>query len=721
MTFVYPLLLGGLLLAGLPVLLHFLARQKPKTLVFPAFRFLLQKQRSNSRNLRLRHLLLLLLRIALIVLICLALARPRLLHESIGISKEKPIAMVLVIDTSPSMDYKSGDTTRLDLAKKRCIELLDQLPEDGRVLILDAADPTSFAREDWLKSLEKARQRVSSLTIRPDNAPVTKAIAEAWRRFDALDKSGDDAEGQAMPRFVCVFSDRTKASWESAFRARPAKDDAATVQMLYFDVGVDEPIDLAILQADLPSDRTSFSEGEKFRLRVAVKATGQKATSAIIVHIDGKEHARQPFTAEADKPETVTLDLDTAGLEFGTHQIEVKLATEDDALSFNNRRFLTFEMQSKQKILVLAKDIERADYFARALKALRYDVNLTEEEKRPDFAGCHAVFVVGVPAPADALWKALADYVQQGNGVGIIPPGDDIVVGSYNGPLAQKVMPAIIETKIESKGAVWSDAELDHPFMHPFRRWFAHGGYTFVERPRKAFFYWKVKQIVDKGITVPVRYDDIQHDNPPAVVERLAVGKVLLLTTTMDERTPAWNDYDTTEAPFYLALTMMCAKHLCPVPASAKWNFQFGQEPPSLKQEASPLFSKYVLASGDFTQEIRFVDGRWTGERLPRAGNYTITGTNNDKSETTHRFSINIAGEESDLTRVPIADIEAVLGKNSLVPLDRRRSLSDTLNWDEPMELFPWLMIVLLFLLAIENLLANRFYRQEPPDAPLAA
>ena len=58
MTFVYPLLLGGLLLAGVPVLLHFLIRKRPRTLLFPAFRFLMQKQRSNTRNLKIikRHL-----------------------------------------------------------------------------------------------------------------------------------------------------------------------------------------------------------------------------------------------------------------------------------------------------------------------------------------------------------------------------------------------------------------------------------------------------------------------------------------------------------------------------------------------------------------------------------------------------------------------------------------------------------------------------------------
>ena len=50
-------------------------------------------------------------------------------------------------------------------------------------------------------------------------------------------------------------------------------------------------------------------------------------------------------------------------------------------------------------------------------------------------------------------------------------------------------------------------------------------------------------------------------------------------------------------------------------------------------------------------------------------------------------------------------------------PQRRRRSLADTLNWDEPMDLFPWLMIGLLFLLALENLLANRFYRDKPAES----
>ncbi len=120
MTFVFPVLLGGLLVAGVPILLHFIMRQKPKTLPFPAFRFLARRQRTNQRKLRLRHLLLLALRVLLLVLICLALGRPRLFTQGLTLNSERPLAVVLVFDTSMSMDYRTSDKlSRLDETKKR--------------------------------------------------------------------------------------------------------------------------------------------------------------------------------------------------------------------------------------------------------------------------------------------------------------------------------------------------------------------------------------------------------------------------------------------------------------------------------------------------------------------------------------------------------------------------------------------------------------------------
>src|SRR5947209_1016350 len=100
MSFVFPAMLGGLVLIGIPVLLHLIMRQQPKHLLFPAVRFLMQKQRTNQRKLQLRHLLLLALRILLIAVLCLALARPKAFSERFQFGGDRPVAAVLVFDTS---------------------------------------------------------------------------------------------------------------------------------------------------------------------------------------------------------------------------------------------------------------------------------------------------------------------------------------------------------------------------------------------------------------------------------------------------------------------------------------------------------------------------------------------------------------------------------------------------------------------------------------------
>src|SRR5947209_18695458 len=165
MTFIHPLLLGGLLLVGIPILLHLTMRQKPKRLPFPAFRFLLQRRRANQRSLRLRHLLLLALRIGLIALMCVALARPRLFSEGLNLSTDRPRALVMLFDTSPSMEYTVRGKTRLDEARQRAEELIAELPGDSKVAILDSSEIGG----EWSANLDAARKRVNDLKLRAAN------------------------------------------------------------------------------------------------------------------------------------------------------------------------------------------------------------------------------------------------------------------------------------------------------------------------------------------------------------------------------------------------------------------------------------------------------------------------------------------------------------------------------------------------------------------------
>jgi len=78
MSLLHPALMFGLVLAGIPILLHLLLKAKPKRLIFPALRLIQQNRRQNVRRLQLRHLWLLLLRIGVIMLIVIAITRPSL-------------------------------------------------------------------------------------------------------------------------------------------------------------------------------------------------------------------------------------------------------------------------------------------------------------------------------------------------------------------------------------------------------------------------------------------------------------------------------------------------------------------------------------------------------------------------------------------------------------------------------------------------------------------
>src|SRR5437867_12132891 len=121
----HTILLVGAALVGLPILLHLIMKQEPKRLSFPAFRFLTQKLKTNQRKLRLRHFLLLALRMLLIALFCLALYQPSVLSEGLNIRGDQPVAVVLVIDTSPGMGYADADKTHLEDACRRAAELIN--------------------------------------------------------------------------------------------------------------------------------------------------------------------------------------------------------------------------------------------------------------------------------------------------------------------------------------------------------------------------------------------------------------------------------------------------------------------------------------------------------------------------------------------------------------------------------------------------------------------
>jgi hypothetical protein len=200
MSFInFPVFAVGSLLIAAPIALHLMMRQKPQHAMFPALRFVKQKQIVNSRRLRLRHWALLALRCAVVLGLAAALARPivasaaaggwwiaglvGLLATVIGAlsaiqwqrapgkslswvlvsitgllilvlawllfrvmtsgdavlpagDAEEPLAAVMIFDTSPRMGFVQDNQPRLAVAQEIGQSILKRLPRDSQIAVI---------------------------------------------------------------------------------------------------------------------------------------------------------------------------------------------------------------------------------------------------------------------------------------------------------------------------------------------------------------------------------------------------------------------------------------------------------------------------------------------------------------------------------------------------------------------------------------------------------
>jgi hypothetical protein len=207
-------------------------------------------------------------------------------------------------------------------------------------------------------------------------------------------------------------------------------------------------------------------------------------------------------------------------------------------------------------------------------------------------------------------------------------------------------------------------------------------------------------------------------------------GRVLLFTVPLDDHHSdgerRWHDYLQGFVPFYVALAKKTVGYLAGDTADVNFNFRTGQLV-TLPLPASPRFPTYLLQGPGITGSDAVVK-RAEGQNellISQAvvpGNFTVGG---GEKLWKAGFSMNVPAAESQLAQVPKEQIEALLGEGSVLPVTQILSLRDALqdHWSQPVELLPWLMLLVLLVLAVENLLANKFYRREPatqePAAPV--
>jgi hypothetical protein len=715
MTFLQIAFLGGMAAVAVPIVLHLVMRQQPKLFEFPALRLVRQRKESNRRRMRLRHLLLLLLRAAAICLLALALARPSMQASGMLGDAEAPVAAALVFDTSPRLDYKLANKTRLDEARETALWLLAQLPPDSEAAVVDRQSrATVFAAE-----LGAARQRINRLTTSAVGPQLPGLVEDALRLLSTSEKQRKE---------LYVFSDLSRGGWPVATSDawRKLIDAAGNVSIHVIDVGASEPRNFAITSPRLSSDVLATGtplrvQCEAQRLAPADSAAEDERTVELYL-LDDKQQPvkRAQEVARFGPGDSQTVDFRIASLESGLHQGYIKLAGEDN-LPCDDTRFFTVLVRPAWKVL-LAAPADPSDYALFLREALApYPLRIKGEAafacdvvpldqlastKLEDYS---AVCLLD-PTPLDeSTWQQLASFASGGGGVAIFLGRNATPIAKFNTAATDRVLPAKLLRQWRSGpgGVFLAPTNLEHPLLRKFRS--LETAIPWDGFP--VFRHWELGPLAEGSVPV------ISFSNTlPAVVERpLGRGRVLTMTTPVSDsanRRDLWNTLPTGDEPW--PFVMLAGEMLRYLVGSdeARLNYLAGETAVvPLPAELTGVVSLATPRGDMVRQAVEDARGALVFAATDVAGNYRAALGPNFGDQSVG-FSVNLSAEASELARVTPVELEERFAPQKIRIARNRDEIDRSINTARVgVELYPHLMLLLALVLVAEQLLSNRFYR----------
>jgi hypothetical protein len=770
------LLLGGAFFA-IPVILHLIMRQKPKHLVFPAVRFVKERRESNTRRLQLRHWLLLALRCAAVIIPALALARPSvasamwgnyfalgamglafaavllflyvatvrklsrylvgglaLLATLLGAvilftgiraliggkpvlgDQEAPVAAVLVIDTSPRMEFRQENKRRLEVAQETAAWLIKQFPGDSEVALVDSRPgAASFAIDRT--AAEKAIER-----LRPTGTPrpLVEVLAAAVQLVEQKQQSRKE---------IYVLSDLTQAAWKTSQPAEIQKTltDHPQVQLYVIDVGSERPKNFSL--GDLQLSSQILPPKGQLIIETEVHSSGVGGPKTVELLLENPDPTLPIIRngkvvlprAELRGKETVQLDPGGSQqvkfvvnkLPSGSTQGTVRLVGED-GLALDDVRHFAIEVQPDWPVLIVAPPGVKTGLQAAALQGntrAKFQVTVLSQEEliNRDLSSYRAVCLMD-PLPLTAeVWEKLAAYAEKGNGLAILLGHNAQPPASFQEETAVKVLGGKLTRQTRSGGDLYlAPSSYDHPLMAEFRK--NEANVPWNDFP--VYYHWNLDELASTSRTlIPF------GDNKPALVEnRLGRGKVLVMTTPLTDPLqprgrPCWNElWGSGDAwPAFILWNEMLI-YLVGT-GEVRLNYHTGEtavltnDPavfPERYQLFTPLDEPVDVLARDERVTVRFTDNPGAYRLRGQRGGPLVRG-----------FAVNLPADLGDLTRLPKEKLEDLLGKDRFQFARSREEINRAVGADRiGSEFYPLLVTLLALVLGLEQTLANRFYQE---------
>jgi hypothetical protein len=561
-------MLGGLVLASAPIIIHLLSRRKYKEREWAAMKWLLAALKKNARRIQLEQLILLAVRTLLVVCVVLAMAKPYLEGAGVPLLPGKRTHRVVVIDGSFSMAYSSAGRSRFERAKEVALAILnDARKGDAASLVLMAAPPRTVVG-DPSANLAAVADEVKALEMPHGGAD----LAATFAKLDEILASSNIEQKE-----IYFVTDLQRASWagtsstggdvKNGDRANSAQASASLVDLA---VKVGNRANLVMIDLGQAGSEnvaaTLFTLDEPFvavdrdtRFSAAFRNFGRTNRDGLAVSlaVDGVVQDRRTIDLPAGEQLALVLTHNVAAP--GWHSVELQL--EDDALAIDNHRWLAVEV--KEFIDVLLVDGEpsgerfssETDYLRVALapesasprtkSAIRPVVVRESEFLEMDLSRFDCVVFANVGQFTESEARKINDYLRRSGSV-VWFLGDQVESQSYNRVLFRDgsgVFPVQLGGRVGDATARQSSVLFDprdyaHPIIQPFRGAAAGGLVT-----TKVFEYVRAELPAESTARVALAFES---GDPAIVTADAQRGRVAVVTTSADiewTNWPFWPSY----------------------------------------------------------------------------------------------------------------------------------------------------------------------------------
>lgn len=471
MQFLAPAALAGLAALSLPVIIHLLNKLRVREVRWAAMRFLQAAAKKNQRRVKMQDLILLILRCLVLALIVFAFARPTFeAVEKSNLVAGDPLTVMVLLDHSASMGASDGIETRFTAARAATLSFLEELPTGsaaGLLLVHDGyASPVSRPSRDL--SLVRRSAELAKLTDRgTDFQPGVRAAVEALRNLPGR-------------REVHIFTDNQLVGWRALEPIREFLKSAPDIKVVIHTPRAPETSAGNLAITDLKLDTAIPVAGQPLRVLAEITNFGDSPANGIRLTL--------AVNADAPSADAVVSELAPGGTRHvpllvrlpgsGFHTLTAALPA--DRLAFDNRRTIALEIAPARDVLVvesrrgpaawqgtghfLATALAPVDEEAAARHYLHVTRTTAAELDPSKLSGYAVIFLAAAEPLPPVVVKSLADFVQAGGGL-VVMPGDATPAGLFLDSPWPDLLPATINAPVESAQGTIEGGPYNHPLL----------------------------------------------------------------------------------------------------------------------------------------------------------------------------------------------------------------------------------------------------------------